>query len=354
MHHRVHDLGGERLAHGDVLRVLLALVSPLDSTRETDGSSPAAASAKNWSIFGALSSLACEHVGTRTTTATSVVVAPRDVVAIQRLDDRAVLRLRTSSCRDRVDRAERRPAQQEAAVRVRLAETRREPAVAQRERLREAVIEGDVAPVPVAHRRGSARAAHEPVHGAVVPLDVHRVPVLAERVCLARVRHVKGRTSLAVHVGVAGGGLAAVVEREAVAATEHAEVAVVRVVLLHDHDDVLDLRDQVRTFGLGDVGPLTACLGGVVVPVATEPDAVSLPLGRRAEPPAEQPSIATIAAAEPAAMMNPRRDIADPATMSRTVESRRGPLPRVGPRPIFKPVAPLSARVRVPRAGGLC
>lgn len=73
---------------------------------------------------------------------------------------------------------------------------------------------------------------------------------------LTPVGHVERPDRFVQRVRIARRGSAVLVERETVASAEHAEITVVGVVLLHDHDDVLDLRNQVAALSFGEVGPL--------------------------------------------------------------------------------------------------
>ena len=146
--------------------------------------------------------------------------------------------------------ARRRSRDQEAPVRIRLREHRTEVAIAERERLRERVVEGNVGLVPVAHRDRAARAVTKPSFLPPFHECVRRHPVLAG----VRVSwHVDGMwnalTKLPLPSGFASTGWPLRVELEAVAAAEHPEVDVEGVVLLHHDDDVLDLRQRVGAFG---------------------------------------------------------------------------------------------------------
>ncbi len=144
---------------------------------------------------------------------------------------------------------------QEAPVRVGLREGRAEVAVAHRERLRQAVVEGDVGLVPVAHGYGPA-GADEAVVATVVERVVARNPVLPGRpVELARRGHVEGAQEPSVLHGVRVEGPAVAVEREPVAAAEHPEARVEGVVLHHHNDDVFDLGQCVGAFGQVRVRP---------------------------------------------------------------------------------------------------
>jgi hypothetical protein len=91
----------------------------------------------------------------------------------------------------------------------------------------------------------------------VVELKVAVQPVLGGlAVELAGGRHAEGVLEVTVGVGVGGGGQP-VVEPEAVGAVavQHAEPVVVGVVLHHQDDDVLDLRDRVGARGQVRVRP---------------------------------------------------------------------------------------------------
>ena len=145
------------------------------------------------------------------------------------------------------DVPERGASNQKTAIRVCLGHDRREVAVTDRKQSGHRMVEGEVVALPVSHC-SSARRLDEAHIRAVVPGNVRRIPCLRDtRVDLtARVRVVK-------RLYVATGWIRVVVERpsvwsecEPVPATQGAEVVVERVVLHHEHDDVLDLRHRVH------------------------------------------------------------------------------------------------------------
>ena len=158
------------------------------------------------------------------------------------------------------DVPERRAREHVHAVRERLRQRRREVVVGDRELVREAVVEGQHALVVVAHRAAAGRVGgidvrgREAVHRAAVPLLVRSVPRVVEVRDGALLRDLERRDG--VHrvrrVGVARGGLD---DRRGLAlVVQAAEVRVVRPVLLHHHDDVLDLgqaggRRRLRVVG---------------------------------------------------------------------------------------------------------
>jgi len=95
------------------------------------------------------------------------------------------------------------------------------------------------------------------VVAATVPALVARVPALADRVARLAGGGSRGGVDRAARAGIAVHGNA-VLERQPVdaRAAERAEMVVERVVLHHQHDDVLDLRQRVGAFGLRRIGPL--------------------------------------------------------------------------------------------------
>src|SRR5204863_6846532 len=116
------------------------------------------------------------------------------------------------------DKPVSRSRQEEPAVRIRLAQARTEPSVAQGKRAGEAVIEGKVGFGPVTHCDGPA-GAHEAVVATVVVLDVAGVPVLTRSLGeLAGARHPERTDDVALVVPVRGPRAAVVVERESVTA----------------------------------------------------------------------------------------------------------------------------------------
>ena len=183
-----------------------------------------------------------------------VVVDPADPVAGQHVEDRPGFRVVHQVPRQVVDEAVRGPGHHEPPVRERRPQAGAEPAVGQRERARQPVVERQVLLGPVAHRHGRVRArhelldaGHEAVVAAVGDLQVADVPALrrdpldldrrGEVVCPqhAAVPPRVGRQRRAVRA--AG--------QPVPAAGQHAQVVVVGVVLHHQHDDVLDLRQQI-------------------------------------------------------------------------------------------------------------
>ena len=195
----------------------------------------------------------------------AVVVLPRDVVGVERLEDRAVGRRRT---REHVgQQAQRRPGHQEAPVGVGLGTHRAEVAVADRERRRQGVHEREDVGLEVAHRHRPALTAHEPVVGTVGVRGPEGVPgVVGLAVRLARVVHGEcpdrgvraGRSDRrARRPRIDRGGLPRRVQGEPVApAPLHADHVVVGVVLHHHHDDVLDLGQLVGPGGGLGIGQL--------------------------------------------------------------------------------------------------
>ena len=185
-----------------------------------------------------------------------------------------------------VDQAVRCARDQEAPVGERGAQARAEPAIGQRERPGQPVVERQVMLGPVAHagrgclRRGVGvfpaavaglrlhllRAGHEAVALTLTPLQVGAVPALLRHpLALDRGGLVKGADDLAVGPRVGDVGLAIGPQRESVTpALEHAEVVVVGMVLHHQHHDVLDLRQEVGARGQGRPGKLARFLLGLL------------------------------------------------------------------------------------------
>ena len=192
------------------------------------------------------------------------VVDPGDPVPGQHVHDRARPRPVKQVEGQVVHQAVGGPGEQEPAVRERRAQARAEPAVRQRERPGERVVERQILLGPVAHggglvalRRGLLGRGHEPVHLAAGPLGVAGAPALAgHAVGLHGGARVIGPDHGARGVRVLGIGRAVVTERESLAPAEGAEVVVERVVLHHQHDDVLDLRQQVGADPAGGIGPV--------------------------------------------------------------------------------------------------
>ena len=183
-----------------------------------------------------------------------VVVDPVDPVPGQQVEDRPGFRVVHQVPRQVVDEAVRGPGHHEPPVRERRPQAGAEPAVGQRERARQAVVERQVLLGPVAHRHGRVRtrhevfdAGHEAVVAAAGDLQVADVPALrrdpldldrrGEVVCPqhAAVPPRVGRQRCAVRA--AG--------QPVPAPGQHAQVVVVGVVLHHQHDNVLDLRQQI-------------------------------------------------------------------------------------------------------------
>ena len=184
----------------------------------------------------------------------SVVVDPGDSVPGQHVEDRPGGRVVEKVEWQVIDEAMRRSRDEETAVGERRAQARAEPVIGQREGPGQAVVERNVVFGPVTHgdrgvgiRLDRLGAGHEPLAGPVPPLQMARMPALRGRL---RVLDGGGqmvcpdRLAIAARVGQLR--LAVWPEREALtAAPQHAEVVVVGVVLHHQHNDVLDLRQQV-------------------------------------------------------------------------------------------------------------
>ena len=182
----------------------------------------------------------------------------------QHVHDRAGLRPVQQVDWQVVHQAVGRPGQQEPAVRERRPEARAEPAVGQREGPGQPVVEGQVLLGPVGHGRGLVALGrgllgrgHETVHLAAGPLGVAGAPALAGHAVLLHGRaRVMGPDHGARGVGILGIRRAVVTEREPLPPAEGAEVVVEGVVLHHQDDDVLDLRQHVGAGRAGGVGPV--------------------------------------------------------------------------------------------------
>ncbi len=184
----------------------------------------------------------------------SVIVRPRDAVPGKHVEDRARRRVVKQVQRQIIDQAVGRARDQEPAVGERRAEARAEPAIGQRERAGQTVVERQVRLGPVTHSDrlvGSGlhllRAGDESVHSSAIPLQMARVPALAgHAIGLLRGGRVVAADHLGVGIRVRRLRLAVASELEPVAPPgEHAQVAVVGMVLHHQDDNVLDLRQQV-------------------------------------------------------------------------------------------------------------
>ncbi len=133
----------------------------------------------------------------------------------------------------------------------RLAEQRAEVPVGDREHPRERVVERLVGRLPVAHRDRAARGPDESVVAARREGDVAVFPGLAwlSRY-LAGSRHSECVLQIAVSVRICRCGLSVRSDPEPIGTrpVQHPELVVVRMVLHHQHDDVVDLGDRVRTW----------------------------------------------------------------------------------------------------------
>ena len=136
--------------------------------------------------------------------------------------------------------------------------------VGQRKSPGQPVIEGQILAGPVGHGRGLVALGrgllgrgHETVHLAAGPLRVAGAPALAgHAVLLHGGARVIGPDHSARGVGILGIRRAVVPEREPLPPAEGAEVVVEGVVLQHQDDDVLDLRQHVRAGRTGGIGPV--------------------------------------------------------------------------------------------------
>ena len=243
---RLHDMGDEPLAELDVLRVLLGRSGVVGVDEGELGQAPGGDSGVEM-IEGADPVGAGGVSGVHDDQARLVLVVdgPVDAVGVEAVEDRASRR-RAGLARV-VDRARRRAGEEVRAVGERLGEHRGEVALADREVLRERVGERDVALVPEAHGDRRARRDEAVVAAVVVGL-VARVPRLAGlAVELAGGGGVLGRHRVAARVRV-GVDRSAASDRQPVHRSpagdlvrNHPEQVVERVVLHHQHDDVLDL-----------------------------------------------------------------------------------------------------------------
>ena len=191
-----------------------------------------------------------------------VVVGPGDPVPGQHVEDGPGGRVVEQVERQVIDEAVRRSRDEEAAVGERRAQARAEPVIGQRERPGQAVVERQVVFGPVAHADGSAIGVgqHRPGCWPRTPgsFPCRHCRWLACQLCEGArgCWTVEGRwcarTGSPSVPGLDTAGSPSASEREALAAAaQHAEVVVVGVVLHHQHDDVLDLRQQVGAGGQG-------------------------------------------------------------------------------------------------------
>ena len=209
------------------------------------------------------------------------VVDPGDPVPGQHVHDRAGPGPVEQVDRQVIHEAVGRAREQEPAVRERRPEAGAEPVVGQREGPGQPVVERQVPVGPVGHGRGLVGRGrgllgrgHEAVHLAVGPLRVAGGPALAGRAL--RLLHGGARVIGPDHGAVGGGVLgirrAVRAAREPFPAAERAKVVVEGVVLHHQHDDVLDPRQQVgaRPGGWGRAGR-PAVAGSAVHSASTAP-----------------------------------------------------------------------------------
>ena len=136
------------------------------------------------------------------------------------------------------------------AVRPRRPEHAREPVIADGEVVREPVVERDLAAVVEAHHlvlRGAGVLLDEAVVLAGVELIVNGVPAV-RRILGREVRHLEDLHGRAVRSGirlVARQPLDLGLARVARVRLERAEEVIERAVLHHEHDDVLDAREEL-------------------------------------------------------------------------------------------------------------
>ncbi len=258
-HDRVDDRRGERFPLDDVLRVLLGL----DGVVRLD---QAQAGQRARGRVG-------EEVGDRDHVRAQVlevqlrveldrgqvgvVVPPADARRGHLVEDRPARRVVGERGQRVVHLADRGGGDQVAPVGVGLAEHRAEVAVGDREHRGQRIVERLVGLLPVAHGDRPAARLDEAVVTPAVELGVAGQPVLGRRAGeLAGGGHAERVLDVAVGVRVGGERPAAWAEPEPVraAAAQHAELVVVGVVLHHQHDDVLDLRDRVGARGQLRVG----------------------------------------------------------------------------------------------------
>ena len=245
-HHRIDEQGGVALTHRDVPVLLGEVGVGIDEAERRQV--PRCRVGEELGHVHGLGRIVEEHgleEGTRRQV--GVVVLPGDAVVVEAVEDRAVGGVDLGDARHvGAEVAQRGAGDEEAAIRVGLGHDRREVAVADGELPCHGVVEGKVPLVPVAHGRAAARLDEAHV-GAVVPRRVRGVPALGD-----------ARVGLAAGVGqverahVATGRIRVEVDRlpvpsgrQPVPAAQRAQVVVERVVLHHEHDDVLDLREGV-------------------------------------------------------------------------------------------------------------
>ncbi len=182
-----------------------------------------------------------------------------------------------------------RPGQQEPAVREGGPEARAEPVVGQRKSPGQPVVEGQVLVGPVGHGRGLVALGrgllgrgHETVQLALSPLRVAGAPALAgHAVLLHGGTRVMRRDHGSRRVGILGIRRTIVPAREPLPPAECAEVVVEGVVLHHQDDDVLDMRQHVRAGRAGGIGPVAAPDGArPPLPLAQLPAFDPLPSAR--------------------------------------------------------------------------
>lgn len=245
LHDRRHHLSGEGLPRRDVLGVLLR-AGPVVGVDDREAGQAAGRRRREELLDGHDFALVGGVVGEPHLdggqAAGVEVIAPADAVVVQAIEDGAVGRGGQGLGHHVVDHAGRRGRREVAAVGKGLAEQRREPAVGQRERRGQRVVEGQLRAGPVAHRHRAAGRGDEAHVGAAVVLPVAGLPALGgTAVLLAVARHGEGQLPLSVARRVPVGGPAVGAQREAVAPGQHAQVVVVAVVLHHEHHEVLDL-----------------------------------------------------------------------------------------------------------------
>ena len=187
-----------------------------------------------------------------------VIVHPGDAAGGQRVEDRPGRRVVHQVPRQVIDQPVRGAADEEPPVGEGRPQAGAEPAVGHREGPRELVIERQLSGGPVPHGDRGIPAGHRLKHRrgeaaarAVGERDMAGVPGL-RRVALelGGGLQVVRRDPLPGGQRVLGGRRPGGVHRQPVATPrEHAQVVVVGVVLHHQHDDVLDLGQQVAPRG---------------------------------------------------------------------------------------------------------
>ena len=193
-----------------------------------------------------------------------VVVAPRDVVGVQTVEDRPlgsgqeVLRqARHPPCPPRWPPADSGGS---AASGPRWGE----PAIRQREGGGQRVGPRQVLAGPITHRDRAARRLHESIVAAAIELHMGLFPLLGRLTRqLAGRRHPKCMLNTAARDGICRRRPAIRADRKTVSPrlltrtpAQHPEIVVVGVILHHQNQEMVDLGQRIRAFGPVRKGPL--------------------------------------------------------------------------------------------------